>query len=241
MMNDEVLIHHGIKGQRWGIRRFQNEDGTRTAAGKARERNGEQGSASTAKKAESNASQKKGLTDDQKTALKKVVIAGAAAAAVGLAAYGAYKYSDAIKTEAWNMTVDNGMAAAAEARHNSQFWEESLREATGNDSQTMIDIRNAREKVVEREMADLNKTAEYNSSSLKRARATLKGQGKESLVEREARGIADAYTDKEGRIQYEGRTAYEKQLKKRLNDLGYLTYESNVGGGRSVAIGKLKK
>ena len=37
MMNDEVLIHHGIKGQRWGVRRFQNEDGTRTAAGKARE------------------------------------------------------------------------------------------------------------------------------------------------------------------------------------------------------------
>lgn len=29
-----VLIHHGIKGQKWGIRRFQNEDGTLTAAGK---------------------------------------------------------------------------------------------------------------------------------------------------------------------------------------------------------------
>ena len=30
------LYHHGIKGQRWGIRRFQNEDGTLTEAGKAR-------------------------------------------------------------------------------------------------------------------------------------------------------------------------------------------------------------
>ena len=30
------LYHHGIKGQRWGIRRFQNEDGTLTAAGKKR-------------------------------------------------------------------------------------------------------------------------------------------------------------------------------------------------------------
>ncbi len=28
------LAHHGIKGQRWGVRRFQNEDGTLTAAGK---------------------------------------------------------------------------------------------------------------------------------------------------------------------------------------------------------------
>ena len=29
------LYHHGIKGQRWGIRRYQNEDGSLTAAGKA--------------------------------------------------------------------------------------------------------------------------------------------------------------------------------------------------------------
>ena len=30
------LIHHGIKGQKWGIRRFQNEDGSLTAEGKKR-------------------------------------------------------------------------------------------------------------------------------------------------------------------------------------------------------------
>lgn len=34
----EDLQHHGIKGQRWGVRRFQRSDGTRTPAGKARER-----------------------------------------------------------------------------------------------------------------------------------------------------------------------------------------------------------
>lgn len=32
----EELFHHGIKGQKWGLRRFQNEDGTLTEAGKAR-------------------------------------------------------------------------------------------------------------------------------------------------------------------------------------------------------------
>lgn len=30
------LYHHGIRGQKWGVRRFQNPDGTLTAAGKIR-------------------------------------------------------------------------------------------------------------------------------------------------------------------------------------------------------------
>ena len=30
----DELYHHGIKGQKWGIRRYQNEDGSLTTAGK---------------------------------------------------------------------------------------------------------------------------------------------------------------------------------------------------------------
>lgn len=33
---DNELYHYGIKGMRWGVRRFQNSDGTLTAAGKKR-------------------------------------------------------------------------------------------------------------------------------------------------------------------------------------------------------------
>ena len=33
-----VLRHHGIKGQKWGVRRFQNKDGSLTSAGKKRYR-----------------------------------------------------------------------------------------------------------------------------------------------------------------------------------------------------------
>lgn len=34
--SDEELAHHGILGQKWGVRRFQNPDGTLTEAGKKR-------------------------------------------------------------------------------------------------------------------------------------------------------------------------------------------------------------
>jgi hypothetical protein len=35
-MNKTVLQHHGILGMKWGIRRFQNEDGSLTPKGQAR-------------------------------------------------------------------------------------------------------------------------------------------------------------------------------------------------------------
>ena len=35
-MNNAELYHHGVKGQRWGIRRYQNKDGSLTALGRKR-------------------------------------------------------------------------------------------------------------------------------------------------------------------------------------------------------------
>lgn len=37
-MSELYLVHHGIKGQKWGVRRFQNPDGTLTEEGKRRAR-----------------------------------------------------------------------------------------------------------------------------------------------------------------------------------------------------------
>ena len=36
MQYENYISHHGIKGQRWGVRRYQNEDGSLTEAGRKR-------------------------------------------------------------------------------------------------------------------------------------------------------------------------------------------------------------
>ena len=67
------LYHHGIKGQKWGVRRFQNTDGSLKSAGKKRY-------------SEDKPKEKKGLTEKQKKWIKR----GAIAAGIAVAAIGTY-------------------------------------------------------------------------------------------------------------------------------------------------------
>lgn len=174
-MSDIWLAHHGIAGQKWGIRRFQNKDGSLTSAGRRRYKVGEamddndsndssvtrrvkkdynelsdkdfkrkyQASKNTYRKRVNKygdpymnsplakygkkLSKKQGkdpdkvaedetngsvatprMSDKTKKALKTAAIVGAAAVATGLVAYGAYKGSNLIKTEAGRRILENG-------------------------------------------------------------------------------------------------------------------------------------
>lgn len=73
----DELCHFGIRGMHWGVRRFQNEDGSLKPAGKKR----------------------LNLSDDQKKKIKKVLIATATIAAVAGAAYAGKKYFDSQKAK----------------------------------------------------------------------------------------------------------------------------------------------
>lgn len=65
-MDNSNLYHHGIKGMRWGIRRFQNRDGSLTPQGKRRRRENDAEEAKkneSTKTAESTSSKPKSVKD----------------------------------------------------------------------------------------------------------------------------------------------------------------------------------
>lgn len=73
------LYHHGIKGQKWGVRRYQNADGSYTSVGKAR------------RSSESDSSKKPSDPEARKSRAKKIA---AAAGDLTLAAAAAYVASN---------------------------------------------------------------------------------------------------------------------------------------------------
>lgn len=80
----DVIMHHGIKGQKWGIRRFQNKDGTLTSKGKARDKLQNSNNSSNRSKSYSNKTKGNKTSSDMQRKIEK----GKKAVASGLKKYG---------------------------------------------------------------------------------------------------------------------------------------------------------
>ena len=103
-MNDHIyLAHHGIKGMKWGVRRFQNADGSLTSAGKRRYDD------------KSESSRDRFWTDERKKKAKKIAIGTAVVASAVLVAYGSYKIS-----KLPNETVGAGKSSVAKLLDSSR-------------------------------------------------------------------------------------------------------------------------
>ena len=84
LTKEDCLKHHGIKGQKWGLRNFQYPDGTYTELGKARRRKGESDSVRI------------GNREISKSTLKKVAKAAIAIGTVAAAAAYVKKHPETI-------------------------------------------------------------------------------------------------------------------------------------------------
>ena len=82
-MKTDELLHYGIKGQKWGVRRFQNEDRTWTEAGKERYGSGK----SDRKESYGSSKQSRSFDKEKAKTVAKVAIAAATVAGA------AYLYS----------------------------------------------------------------------------------------------------------------------------------------------------
>ena len=90
----DSLMHHGVKGQKWGVRRYQNSDGSYTSAGRKHRKN-------TDDFAENTRRVKRGIN-----IAKNVAKYGGLAALAGVGAYGAYKYGNRARNNK-NIDFDN--------------------------------------------------------------------------------------------------------------------------------------
>lgn len=96
----DELYHHGIKGQKWGIRRYQNPDGTLTSAGK--QRYAQTGSS--------------GESKSKSDTIKKVAKTAAIVAGSAALAYGGYKLATSdIGREAINSLRDKTASSIAKS------------------------------------------------------------------------------------------------------------------------------
>ena len=125
--NDDYLMHFGVKGMKWGVRRYQNPDGSYTAAGQGRYSGGKVSSGSRGGGRSAGGASRGGSgrrsAGGRSGRLKRIAKVAGAAALAGAAAYGLHK--SGLDRKAFNAIKNSkaGQAAVAGAGkvRNSKF------------------------------------------------------------------------------------------------------------------------
>ena len=97
------LYHFGVKGMHWGVRRYQNRDGSYTAQGRGRY-------ATSSGRRSSSGSRTSGSSSDRRARIKKAAKIGAGVAAAGLAAYGGYRLAKSGRLRGLKALPNNRLA-----------------------------------------------------------------------------------------------------------------------------------
>lgn len=117
---NSYLKHHGIKGMKWGVRRYQNEDGTLTPAGLKRQAKFDK-EFKTAKKLDPTATDEE-ATDlaNRRLRLKKYLKIGLGITAGVLIAYGGYKLYQTYK---WNSSEKDPLTGLPKMNQQEDIFE----------------------------------------------------------------------------------------------------------------------
>lgn len=143
-MYDVYLAHHGILGQKWGVRRFQNKDGSLTTEGKRRYKVDENGNYVKMTKAEQRAYAAK--EKSQKAALEKARKARAEKAEYNKGKAEAIKSGDASKVEKYFNDLSPEEVKQAMDRINTK---QNFQRMLNNEASLMSDGKTKADRLME--------------------------------------------------------------------------------------------